>query len=243
MVRGSGGAAPVFQIFEAPAFAGSPVTPWDVFGERGHPLRATVSDMGPLLLSRMLGLNETQGSVVSHNFKHCDDNKLPLLDLKDFIKVLQFIGDEGKAEIEKVYGKISTASTGTILRKVIELQQQGADIFFGENHRRPDVAYLTDEQIARTAYGENQVPGFVIEVISKKDQMDLVHKKMDDYRGAGVKVVWHIFPSREQVHVYHGKNLSEMLVCMGVVLCSAAPVLPDFEMSANAIFQKPPKPA
>lgn len=117
------------------------------------------------------------------------------------------------------------------------------DIFFGENHRRPDVAYLTDEQIARTAYGENQVPGFVIEVISKKDQMDLVHKKMDDYRGAGVKVVWHIFPSREQVHVYHGKNLSEMLVCMGVVLCSAAPVLPDFEMSANAIFQKPPKPA
>src|SRR5687767_11701740 len=65
-------------------------------------------------------------------FKYCDDNKLPLLDLKDFIKVLQFVSDEGKAELEKSYGKISTTSTGTILRKVIELQQQGADIFFGE---------------------------------------------------------------------------------------------------------------
>ena len=65
-------------------------------------------------------------------FKYCDDNKLPLLDLKDFIKVLQFVSDEGKAELEKTYGKISTTSTGTILRKVIELQQQGADVFFGE---------------------------------------------------------------------------------------------------------------
>jgi DNA helicase HerA-like ATPase len=65
-------------------------------------------------------------------FKYCDDSKLPLLDLKDFIKVLQYVSDEGKAELEKTYGKISTTSTGTILRKVIELQQQGADIFFGE---------------------------------------------------------------------------------------------------------------
>ena len=65
-------------------------------------------------------------------FKYCDDNKLPLLDLKDFIKVLQFVSNEGKAELEKEYGKVSTTSTGTILRKVIELQQQGADVFFGE---------------------------------------------------------------------------------------------------------------
>ena len=79
-----------------------------------------------------LGLNDTQGGVVALIFKYCDDNQMPLLDLKDFIKILQFIGDEGKAEIEKLYGKISTTSTGTILRKVIELQQQGADIFFGE---------------------------------------------------------------------------------------------------------------
>ena len=101
-------------------------------GKDGVKLRATVSEFGPVLLSKILDLNDTQGGVVALIFKYCDDNKLPLLDLKDFIKVLQYIGDEGKAEIEKLYGKISTTSTGTILRKVIELQQQGADIFFGE---------------------------------------------------------------------------------------------------------------
>jgi uncharacterized protein len=98
----------------------------------GVRLRATVSEFGPVLLSKIMGLNETQGGVVSMIFKYCDDSKLPLLDLKDFIKVLQYISNEGKKEIEKSYGKISTTSTGTILRKVIELQQQGADIFFGE---------------------------------------------------------------------------------------------------------------
>lgn len=101
-------------------------------GQKGVHLRATVSEFGPVLLSKILELNDTQGGVVALIFKYCDDNQLPLLDLKDFIKVLQYIGDEGKAEIEKTYGKISTSSTGTILRKVIELQQQGADIFFGE---------------------------------------------------------------------------------------------------------------
>ncbi len=101
-------------------------------GKKGIHLRATVSEFGPILLSKILELNDTQGGVVAMIFKYCDDNQLPLLDLKDFIKVLQYIGDEGKAEIEKIYGKISTSSTGTILRKVIELQQQGADIFFGE---------------------------------------------------------------------------------------------------------------
>ncbi|MBS1733279.1 MAG: DUF853 family protein [Bacteroidetes bacterium] len=101
-------------------------------GKNGVHLRATVSEFGPVLLSKILGLNDTQGGVVALIFKYCDDSKMPLLDLKDFIKVLQFIGDEGKADIEKQYGKISTTSTGTILRKVIELQQQGADIFFGE---------------------------------------------------------------------------------------------------------------
>jgi DNA helicase HerA-like ATPase len=101
-------------------------------GQKGVHLRATVSEFGPVLLTKILELNDTQGGVVALIFKYCDDNQLPLLDLKDFIKVLQYIGDEGKAEIEKTYGKISTSSTGTILRKVIELQQQGADIFFGE---------------------------------------------------------------------------------------------------------------
>jgi DNA helicase HerA-like ATPase len=100
--------------------------------EKGVRLRATVSEFGPVLLSKILGLNDTQGGLVALIFKYCDDNKMPLLDLKDFIKVLQFIGNEGKEEIEKLYGKISTTSTGTILRKVIELQQQGADNFFGE---------------------------------------------------------------------------------------------------------------
>ncbi|MCE3283389.1 MAG: hypothetical protein K0Q66_2126, partial [Chitinophagaceae bacterium] len=98
----------------------------------GVQLKATVTEFGPILLSKILGLNDTQGGLVAMIFKYCDDNKLPLLDLKDFIKVLQFVGNEGKKEIEASYGKISTTSTGTILRKVIELQQQGADVFFGE---------------------------------------------------------------------------------------------------------------
>src|SRR6185369_4899556 len=100
--------------------------------QKGTRLRATVSEFGPVLLSKILGLNDTQGGFVAMIFKYCDDSKLPLLDLKDFIKVLQYVSDEGKAALEKTYGKISTTSTGTILRKVIELQQQGADIFFGE---------------------------------------------------------------------------------------------------------------
>ncbi len=100
--------------------------------EKGARLRATVSEFGPILLSKILVLNDTQEGFVSLIFKFCDDNQMPLLDLKDFIKVLQYISDEGKAELEKTYGKISTSSTGTILRKIIELQQQGADIFFGE---------------------------------------------------------------------------------------------------------------
>jgi hypothetical protein len=77
-------------------------------------------------------LNDTQGGVVAVIFKYCDDNKIPLLDLKDFKKVLQYATDEGKDEFESNYGRISTASTGSILRKVIELEQQGADVFFGE---------------------------------------------------------------------------------------------------------------
>jgi DNA helicase HerA-like ATPase len=112
--------------------AGFPCELLTLTGKNGVHLRATVSEFGPVLLSKILGLNDTQGGVVALIFKYCDDNQMPLLDLKDFIKLLQYIGDEGKTEIEKLYGKISTTSTGTILRKVIELQQQGADVFFGE---------------------------------------------------------------------------------------------------------------
>ena len=109
-----------------------PVDLLTLSNQKGVRLRATVSEFGPVLLSKILELNDTQESLVALIFKYCDDNKLPLLDLKDFIKVLQFISNEGKADIEKTYGKIATTSTGTILRKVIELQQQGADLFFGE---------------------------------------------------------------------------------------------------------------
>ncbi len=112
--------------------AAYPVDLLTLSNQKGVRLRATVSEFGPVLLSKILGLNDTQGGLVAMMFKYCDDTKLPLLDLKDFIKVLQFVSNEGKAELEKTYGKISTTSTGTILRKVVELQQQGADVFFGE---------------------------------------------------------------------------------------------------------------
>ena len=112
--------------------ASFPVELMTLSDEKGLKLRATVSEFGPILLSKILGLNDTQGGLVAMLFKYCDDQKMPLLNLKDFIKVLQYAGNEGKVDMEKEYGKISTTSTGTILRKVIELQQQGADQFFGE---------------------------------------------------------------------------------------------------------------
>ena len=113
--------------------------------QKGTRLRATVSEFGPVLLSRILGLNDTQESFVAMIFKYCDDHKLPLVDLKDMIKVLQFASNEGKAELTKDYGNISTASLGTILRKLIELQQQGADLFFGETSFEVDDLMRIDD--------------------------------------------------------------------------------------------------
>lgn len=109
-----------------------PVELLSISNEKGARLRATVSEFGPVLFSKILELNDTQSGLVAIIFKYCDDNKLPLLDLKDFKKMLQYMSEEGKKEIESSYGKISTSSTGTILRKVIELEQQQADLFFGE---------------------------------------------------------------------------------------------------------------
>ncbi|AEM69676.1 protein of unknown function DUF853 NPT hydrolase [Allomuricauda ruestringensis DSM 13258] len=115
--------------FEAKGF---PVEIMSLSEQNGVRLRATVSEFGPVLLSRILDLSVTQEGIVAVVFKYCDDNKLPLLDLKDFKKVLQYATGEGKEEFRKEYGRISTSSTGTILRKIIELEQQGADLFFGE---------------------------------------------------------------------------------------------------------------
>lgn len=98
----------------------------------GVRLRATISEFGPVLISRILDVTETQAGIISVIFKYCDDNKLPLLDIKDFKKILQYATNEGKQEFEESYGRISTSSTGAILRKLVELEQQGGDIFFGE---------------------------------------------------------------------------------------------------------------
>ncbi|MCA0133788.1 helicase HerA-like domain-containing protein [Winogradskyella alexanderae] len=98
----------------------------------GVRLRATISEFGPVLISRILDVTETQAGIISVIFKYCDDHKLPLLDLKDFKKILQYATGEGKEEFQEAYGRISTASTGAILRKLIELEQQGGDLFFGE---------------------------------------------------------------------------------------------------------------
>jgi DNA helicase HerA-like ATPase len=123
-----------------------PVELLTLSNEKGVRMRATVTEFGPILLSKILGLNTTQEGVVAMIFKYCDDNGMALLDLKDFIRVLQYVSNEGKALIEKDYGKISTSTTGTILRKVIELQQQGADVFFGEpSFEIDDLSRIADD--------------------------------------------------------------------------------------------------
>ncbi|MBL8359984.1 MAG: DUF853 domain-containing protein [Rubrivivax sp.] len=108
-----------------------PATLWDVFGEQGHPVRATVSDMGPLLLARMLALNETQQGVLNLVFKIADDNGLALLDMKDLRAMLQYVGDNAK-EFTTEYGNISAASVGAIQRGLLQIEEQGGDRFFGE---------------------------------------------------------------------------------------------------------------
>ncbi|MBS1196839.1 MAG: hypothetical protein H6R18_624 [Proteobacteria bacterium] len=104
---------------------------WDVFGEQGHPVRATVSDMGPLLLSRLLNLNDTQAGVLQLIFRIADDNGLLLLDLKDLRAMVQFIGENAR-EFTTEYGNVSVASVGAIQRNLLALEEQGGDVFFGE---------------------------------------------------------------------------------------------------------------
>jgi uncharacterized protein len=109
----------------------APTTLWDVFGEQGHPVRATVSDMGPLLLGRMLGLNETQAGVLNLVFKIADDNGLLLLDLKDLRAMLQYVGDQA-GDFRTTYGNVSAASIGIIQRGLLQIESQGGEKFFGE---------------------------------------------------------------------------------------------------------------
>ncbi|WP_299149403.1 helicase HerA-like domain-containing protein [uncultured Dokdonia sp.] len=129
--------------------------------QNGVRLRATVSEFGPVLFSRILDATVAQSGIISILFKYSDDKKLPLLDLKDFKKILQYATKEGKAEIEEEYGRISPASSGSILRKIVELEQQGADIFFGEK------SFDTDDLTRTTSDGRG-----VINVIRLTDIQD-----------------------------------------------------------------------
>jgi len=114
-----------------PKWQACPVTLWDIWGEQGHPVRATVSDMGPLLFARLLNLNETQEGVLSLVFKVADDNGLLLLDLKDLRAIMQYVGDNA-AQFKTQYGNVSSASIGAIQRGLLQLEEQGGDRFFGE---------------------------------------------------------------------------------------------------------------
>ncbi len=119
------------RALDTPESIACPVTLWDVFGEQGHPVRATVSDMGPLLLGRMLNLNETQAGVLNLVFKIGDDNGLLLLDLKDLRAMLQYVGDNA-SDFTTQYGNVSAASVGAIQRGLLQIETQGGSKFFGE---------------------------------------------------------------------------------------------------------------
>jgi DNA double-strand break repair helicase HerA and related ATPase len=122
-----------------------PVVFWDIFGEQGHPVRATVSEMGPLILSRLFDLNETQGAVLSLVFKIADDNGMLLLDLKDLQAMLQYVGgNAGQFQVQ--YGNITAATIGAIQRALLTLQEQGGDNFFGEPALSLDDLIRTDAQ-------------------------------------------------------------------------------------------------
>lgn len=112
------------------------------------------------------------------------------------------------------------------------------DVFFLNKHRRPDIAYFSSTQIEAAADGVRPVPQFVIEIISNHDAINRVFLKMQDYRAAGVQVVWHILPLTGEVHVFTGGDLRNMTVLSGEMRCSAAPVLSDFEMTVEEVLRK-----
>jgi DNA helicase HerA-like ATPase len=126
-------------------YAGYPTVFWDLYGDQGHPVRTTISDMGPLLMSRLLKLNDTQSGVLTLAFKIADDNGLLLLDLKDLRAMLQHVGDNA-AQFKTQYGNVSAASIGAIQRALLALEEQGADKFFGEPALDLDDMMQTDTE-------------------------------------------------------------------------------------------------
>jgi DNA helicase HerA-like ATPase len=156
---------------EEPKWAGCPVTFWDVYGESGHPVRATISDLGPLLLSRMLNLNDTQEGVLQLVFKIADDNGLLLLDSKDLRAMLQNVGDNA-ADYRTAYGNISAASIGAIQRGLMSIEEQGGDKFFGEPMLNIDDLLQTD------AHGKG-----IVNILS-------ADKLMNSPRMYGVFLLW-----------------------------------------------------
>lgn len=142
-----------------------PVELLTISDQDGVRLRATVSEFGPVLFSKILEANDTQQGVIALVFKYCDDNKLPLLDLNDFKKAMQYVGNEAKAEIEKEYGSISTASIGTIMRKIIELEAQGAEKFFGER------SFEVDDLIRKNKNGYGYINILRIDDIQDKPKL------------------------------------------------------------------------
>ncbi len=131
------------QLGITPTFEQFPATLWDVFGKQGHPLRATVSEMGPLLIARLLQLNETQEGVLTIAFKYADDNGLMLIDLKDLQALMTAVG-ENAAELTLQYGNVSAASVGAIQRGLLQIDEQGGDFFFGEPAVKLDDFMQTD---------------------------------------------------------------------------------------------------
>lgn len=128
-----------------------PVELLTISNEPGARMRATISEFGPVLLSKMLELNENQQGLVALAFKFADDRNLPILDIKDFRAALQHISGEGKEEVQKQYGLVSSASVGTVLRKLLELEQQGADLFFGER------SFDVDDLVRLDAQGQGYI--------------------------------------------------------------------------------------
>lgn len=147
------------------AFRGFPVELLTLTGKNGSQLRATVSEFGPVLFSKILGLNDTQSSIMSILFKYCDDKKMSLLDLKDVKKVLQYSQGEGKEEIQNEYGQIASSSVSAIMRNIIDLEQQGADIFFGE------LSFDVDDLMLTNRNGNGQISIIRLDDIQDKPRL------------------------------------------------------------------------